>query len=105
VSADRDKEIRFECLRCGKVSPVERIRSVQPKCARCGSGTGVLGDVGQGTAAARARRGIRNDRNEARDSQFECLRCGEVTVVENVVMRPNCQYCGSRDGVVVEGDA
>jgi Zn finger protein HypA/HybF involved in hydrogenase expression len=106
VSADRDKEIRFECLRCGKISPMERAETVQPKCGRCGSGTGVVGDIGQGTRAARQqRRDGRAPGSANMDIRFECLRCGEVTTTPRVVTaRPQCLHCGSRDGVLVSGE-
>lgn len=103
MSADRDKEVRFECLRCGKISPIERVKFTQPRCGRCGSGTGILGDIGQGTRAARVdRAGARG----AMDTRFECLRCGEITSVKDAIApRPACQHCGSKAGVVVEGDS
>ena len=101
---DRSGEVRFECLRCGKVSRVERIEALQPRCSQCGSGTGVLGDIGQGTVEDRLRR-----RNAPRSADydnvnFDCLRCGTVTLVRKMeVVRPGCVHCGSRDGVVVNG--
>jgi transcription elongation factor Elf1 len=104
MSADRDKETRFECLRCGKVSPIERVESVQPKCGRCGSGTGVVGDIGQGSRASRQQRGYGSEPRGA-DTQFECLRCGEITAIQRVVTAlPQCLHCGSRDGVVIAGE-
>ena len=105
MSADRDREVRFECLRCGKISPIERVNFVQPRCARCGSGTGVLGDIGQGTRASRSERGYVAGAGTAA-TRFECLRCGEITSVhEAVAPRPACHHCGSKAGVIVEGPA
>ncbi len=79
------------------------METVQPECAKCGSRTGVLGDIGQGTRLARQLRSAAAKRPDD-DVQFECLRCGEVTQVRKMrVLRPGCQHCGSKDGVVVDG--
>ena len=95
--------MRFECLRCGKVSRVDRMEAVQPRCSSCGSGSGVLGDIGQGTAADRMRRAGTPAHSGHDDVSFECLRCGTVTLVGKMqVMQPACIHCGSRDGVVVD---
>jgi Zn finger protein HypA/HybF involved in hydrogenase expression len=101
---ERSGEVRFECLRCGKVSRIERMEPVQPRCSKCGSGTGVLGDIGQGSLEDRLRR--RNSPHAAGhdDVNFECLRCGTVTLVRKMEEgRPACIHCHSRDGVVVNG--
>lgn len=77
---------------------------VQPRCSKCGSGTGVLGDIGQGSLEDRLRR--RNSPQAAGhdDVNFECLRCGAVTLMSKMEdKRPACIHCGSRDGVVVSG--
>jgi Zn finger protein HypA/HybF involved in hydrogenase expression len=104
VSSDRDKEVRFECLRCGKISPIERVKFMQPRCGRCGSGTGVLGDIGQGTPTSRGARGYGAGGKGKTDTWFECLRCGEITTIGGIIApRPNCLHCGSKAGVVVEG--
>jgi Zn finger protein HypA/HybF involved in hydrogenase expression len=101
---DRSGDVRFECLRCGKVSQIERIEALQPRCAKCGSGTGVLGDIGQGSVQDRLRReGVTRDPGYD-NVNFECLRCGTVTLVRKMaVVRPGCVHCGARDGVVVNG--
>jgi DNA-directed RNA polymerase subunit RPC12/RpoP len=105
VSSDRDKEVRFECLRCGKISPIERVKFMQPRCGRCGSGTGVLGDIGQGTKSSRSERNYSSDRATA-DTRFECLRCGEITTIKEIVApHPICLHCGSKAGVMVEEKA
>ena len=100
---DRSGEARFECLRCGRVSRIERIEALQPRCSKCGSGTGVLGDIGQGSVQDRLRR--QNAPQAAQDDvNFECLRCGTVTLVRKMeIVRPGCVHCGSKDGVVVNG--
>jgi DNA-directed RNA polymerase subunit RPC12/RpoP len=98
----RDEVIRFECLRCGRVSEVELqpVQPLQPKCARCGSGTGVLGDIGQGTPEERKRRQAAE--GGAEGINFECLHCGTVTEIrQKELTRPECPHCGSRSGVVV----
>jgi DNA-directed RNA polymerase subunit RPC12/RpoP len=96
--------VRFECLRCGKVSRIERKEAVQPRCSNCGSGTGVLGDMGQGTAADRLRRASGSARPGHDGVNFECLRCGTVTLVREMeAAQPACLHCGSRDGVMVDG--
>ena len=101
---DRSGEVRFECLRCGKVSRIERLEALQPRCSQCGSGTGVLGDIGQGTLEERLRRRSAPGGTDHDDINFECLRCGTVTLVRKMeVARPGCTHCGSRDGVVVNG--
>lgn len=79
---------------------------MEPRCGRCGSGTGVLGDIGQGTRASRGERGYGSGAKGEPDTRFECLRCGEVTTIKEMVApRPHCQHCGSKAGVVVEGKA
>jgi Zn finger protein HypA/HybF involved in hydrogenase expression len=105
LSADREKEVRFECLRCGKVSPIEGVKSIQPRCARCGSGTGVLGDIGQGTASSRRQRDYGSATKPGDPTRFECLRCGEVTTVRKITVQSRCPHCGAKDGVIVEGEA
>lgn len=78
---------------------------MEPRCARCGSGTGVLGDIGQGSREDRLRRKSPEAAAPDDDINFECLSCGEVTHVRRLkVMRPGCPHCGSRDGVVVNGE-
>ena len=95
--------MRFECLRCGKVSRIERVESFQPRCSSCGAGTGVLGDIGQGTVEERLRRRNAVPGQDHDDVNFECLRCGTVTLVRKMeAARPACLHCGSRDGVVVD---
>jgi Zn finger protein HypA/HybF involved in hydrogenase expression len=92
--------IQFECLRCGRVSHVE-LESVDPSCSRCGSGTGVLGDIGQGTPEERLRRRAGAEGGAA-GVNFECLQCGAVTEIrQQDLRRPECPHCGSRSGVVV----
>ena len=96
--------MRFECLRCGRVSRIVRADAFQPRCSSCGSGTGVLGDIGQGTLEERLRRRRAASESVQEDVNFECLRCGTVTLVRKMgVVRPACLHCGSKDGVVVEG--
>jgi Zn finger protein HypA/HybF involved in hydrogenase expression len=97
-------EIRFECLRCGRVSRVEPIEALRPRCSKCGSGTGVLGDIGQGTLEERLRRRNAPRGADEKDINFECLSCGTVTLVRKMeAARPGCVHCGSKDGVVVSG--
>lgn len=104
MGVDGGSGMRFECLRCGKESRVEGVGAIQPRCASCGSGTGVLGDIGQGTRQAREGRRRSGAQNND-DVNFECLRCGVVTPVKQMeVARPACAHCGSRDGVVVNAD-
>ena len=99
---EQSGDVRFECLRCGKVSRIERVQSVAPRCSNCGSGTGVLGDIGQGTLEDRLRRRSERSGPVNDDVNFECLRCGTVTLVKNMeAVRPACLHCGSKDGVVV----
>lgn len=101
---DRSGDVRFECLRCGKISRIERIEALQPRCSQCGSGTGVLGDIGQGSMQDRLRRQDSPRDADYDNVNFECLRCGTVTLVKKMaVVRPCCLHCGSRDGVVVNG--
>jgi Zn finger protein HypA/HybF involved in hydrogenase expression len=100
-----DGEIRFECLRCGKASKVEQLQTIQPRCGKCGAGTGVLGDIGQGSLTSRLRRGFRIGGDYPDDIKFECLTCGETTPVEKIyVLQPKCLYCGALSGLLVEGD-
>ena len=97
-------EVRFECLKCGKVSRIERVEGIQPRCSSCGAGTGVVGDIGQGTFQDRLRRMSAERAEAGGDVSFECLRCGTVTRVPRVeVIRPGCAHCGSGDGVVLDG--
>jgi hypothetical protein len=42
-----DEETIFQCLLCGRVSPV---RSKPPKCGSCGSGNGVTRPAARGAA-------------------------------------------------------
>jgi len=101
---DRSGDVRFECLRCGKISRIERIEALQPRCSQCGSGTGVLGDIGQGSIQDRLRRQDAPRAADYDNVNFECLRCGTVTLVRKMeVVRPGCLHCGARDGVVVNG--
>jgi len=96
-------EIRFECLRCGKASEVERLQTVQPRCAKCGARTGVLGDIGQGSLTSRLRRNFRLGTGHDGDINFECLSCGETTRLEKIwVLQPKCTHCGATSGLVVE---
>jgi Zn finger protein HypA/HybF involved in hydrogenase expression len=100
----KGSDVRFECLRCGQVSRIERAEAIQPRCSNCGSGTGVLGDIGQGTVNDRLRRMNAPPRSGQDDVNFECLRCGTVTLVKRMeAVRPACLHCGSKDGVVVDG--
>ena len=95
-------DVQFECLRCGKVSRVERVRGIQPRCSTCGSHTGVLGDIGHGTVEDRLRR-LSAAQSDTGNVTFECLRCGTVTqVVRLEIVSPGCAHCGSGDGVVLE---
>ena len=94
-------EVRFECLRCGQVSRIE-LQGARPHCERCGSGTGVLGDIGQGTAKERADRRSGARASPGEDFNFECLRCGAITeVAQSETTRPACSHCGSKSGVIV----
>jgi DNA-directed RNA polymerase subunit RPC12/RpoP len=77
---------------------------MQPRCASCGSGTGVLGDIGQGTAEERMRRRASPGADSSREFIFECLRCGVTTDIRQAERRPECGHCGSRSGVVVHGE-
>jgi Zn finger protein HypA/HybF involved in hydrogenase expression len=98
-------EARFECLRCGKASKVERIQTLRPQCGKCGSRTGVLGDIGQGTLTSRLRRSFNIGGDYAGDVPFECLSCGETTTVEKIdVLQPRCLHCGAVSGLLVESD-
>lgn len=100
---DSSGNVRFECLRCGKVSRIERVKTVAPRCSSCGSGTGVLGDIGQGTVEERLRRRNAPPERITDDVDFECLRCGTVTLVRKMeAVRPACLHCGSKDGVLVD---
>jgi len=101
---DSGSEIRFECLRCGKASKVEQLHTVRPRCGKCGSATGVLGDIGQGTLTSRLRRNFNLGADPAGDVDFECLACGETTKLEKVtVLQPRCLHCGAVSGLLVEG--
>lgn len=96
-------DVRFECLRCGEISPVERLETIRPRCARCGGATGVLGDIGQGTLTARLRRNFHIGADPAGDTKFECLTCGETTTLERIrVLQPKCLKCGAVSGLLVE---
>jgi Zn finger protein HypA/HybF involved in hydrogenase expression len=101
---DFSGEMRFECLRCGKASEVEKLRTIRPRCGKCGSSTGILGDIGQGTLTSRLRRNFHIGVDHADDIDFECLSCGETTKVEKVlVLQPKCLHCGAISGLLVEG--
>ena len=103
VGVDRSGDVRFECLRCGSVSRIERMEAVRPRCSGCGSGTGVLGDIGQGSVRDRMRRANASPQAGYDNVNFECLRCGTVTHVKGMeVVQPACLHCGSKDGVVVD---
>ena len=96
-------EVRFECLRCGKASKVERIPTVHARCGACGGRTGVLGDIGQGTLTSRLRRNFNIGVEQAGDVTFECLTCGETTKVERIyVLQPKCLHCGAVSGLLVD---
>jgi Zn finger protein HypA/HybF involved in hydrogenase expression len=107
LSSEPRGEIRFECLHCGKTSILDILRKAQPKCARCGSMTGVLGDIGQGTAAARRERsstGAAGDRAES--VEFQCLSCGHATLLAKVdAPPPQCAHCGALSGVLTDRDS
>jgi transcription elongation factor Elf1 len=106
VNLDDGDEIRFECLRCGRASKVEKLLTIRPRCGKCGGGTGVLGDIGQGTLTSRLRRNFNLGGDYGGDINFECLTCGETTVVEKTyVLQPKCQYCGAVSGLLVETGA
>lgn len=106
VSVDYGGELRFECLRCGKASKVEKLQTIRPRCGKCGARTGVLGDIGQGTLTSRLRREFNIGADHAGDINFECLACGETTQVEKVyVLQPRCLHCGAVSGLLVEGGA
>ena len=105
MALEPDGEIRFECLRCGKASKVEKMQTLRPQCGKCGSKTGVLGDIGQGTLTSRLRRNFNLGGDYAGDVPFECLTCGETTTVEKVtVLQPRCAYCGAASGLLVDGN-
>lgn len=104
MALESPDDVRFECLGCGKASKVEKLQTIQPRCGKCGSGTGVIGDIGQGTLTSRLRRNFRIGGDYSGDITFECLRCGETTKVEKVyVLQPKCLHCGAVSGVLVEG--
>ena len=104
MALDDGGEVRFECLRCGKASSVEKLQTIQPRCGKCGARTGVLGDIGQGSLTARLRRNFRIGADYDGDINFECLECGETTTVEKItVLRPRCLHCGAVSGLLVEG--
>jgi Zn finger protein HypA/HybF involved in hydrogenase expression len=104
LAPDYASGVRFECLGCGKDSKVERLQTIQPRCGKCGSVTGVIGDIGQGTLTARLRRNFRIGGDYDGEIKFECLTCGETTDVEKViVLQPKCLHCGAVSGLLVEG--
>jgi len=104
VGVDGNGNVRFECLRCGKVSRIGRTEAFRPRCSSCGSGTGVLGDIGQGTLEERLRRRRAASESEADGANFECLSCGTITLLKKMeTARPACTHCGSKDGVIVDG--
>ncbi len=106
MGPDVDGEIRFECLRCGKASTVEKLQTLQPRCGKCGARTGVLGDIGQGSLTARLRRNFHIGTDHDGDINFECLECGESTTMEKIyVLQPRCLHCGAMSGLLVEGGA
>jgi len=76
------------------------LQRIEPTCTRCGSGTGVLGNIGQGPKNTRP-----NEQESAQADQtmrFQCLTCGDVSTARVVTFRPECQYCGSKSGVLVD---
>ena len=106
MALDAGGEVRFECLRCGKASKVEPLPTIQPRCGACGGGTGVLGDIGQGSLTSRLRRSFNIATEHAGDIRFECLTCGETTRVERIyVLQPKCLHCGAVSGLMVEGNS
>jgi len=107
LSSEPRGEIRFECLHCGKASILEVLRRAQPKCARCGSMTGVLGDIGQGTAAARHERSTTGQAGgPAASVEFQCLSCGHATLLPKVdTPPPKCAHCGALSGVLTDRDS
>ena len=74
---------------------------VRATCVRCGSGTGVLGDIGQGTEEARRNRGYVAGGDRGEELEFECLVCGAKTGFMTRQVRPECLYCGCKDGVLI----
>lgn len=103
MALDFGGEVRFECLTCGKASKVEKLQTIRPRCGKCGSGTGIIGDIGQGTLTARLRRNFRIGGDYGGDINFECLTCGDVTAVEKVyVLQPKCLHCSAVSGLLVE---
>ena len=104
MSSDSKGDVVFECLRCGKTSILENSHVKQPKCARCGSGSGVLGDIGQGSPQARRERAAKAD--EVRPNapvEFDCLTCGHMTMVTvSSEPVPQCVHCGSLSGILIE---
>ena len=104
MSSDSKGDIRFECLRCGKTSILENLHARQPKCARCGSGSGVLGDIGQGSPQARRQRASKAEESRPNTAVgFDCLTCGHTTMVTvNNDPIPQCVHCGSLSGILVE---
>lgn len=77
--------------------------AARPRCANCGAATGVLGDIGQGTLTARLRRNFTLGGEFAGEIPFECLRCGETTILEKIrVLQPKCPHCGAVSGLIVE---
>ena len=104
MSSDSQGDLVFECLHCGKTSILENLHAKQPRCARCGSGSGVLGDIGQGTPEARRAR-AREAGQKAKELpiNFECLSCGHSSeVTEADVPVPQCLHCGSYSGIIID---
>ena len=69
--------------------------------------TGVLGDIGQGTAAARRQRSSTGQSGgSAVNVEFQCLSCGHATLLEKVdTSPPKCAHCGALSGVLTERDS
>lgn len=68
--------------------------------------TGVLGDIGQGTAAARRERSSTGVGGRAESVEFQCLSCGHATLLEKVdTSPPKCAHCGALSGVLTERDS
>ncbi len=106
MTSDPKVDIRFECLQCGKTSLFgKKLQVTHPKCAKCGSMTGILGDIGQGSPGTRLRRNNREAGNPQRGATFECLICGHTAPLEAAeALRPKCLHCGALSGVVVGDD-
>ena len=68
--------------------------------------TGVLGDIGQGTAAARHERSrTGHAAGPAESVEFQCLACGHATLFAKVdTPPPKCAHCGAVSGVLTDRD-